>query len=130
MGLLFVVDEDMGSSIATTLSRMNHEVVLATEVLQPGAPDLEICMYAEEIGAIIVTRNKKDYFRLLARGHGGGHGDFERAGCIVVSCDHGLGRARLRTFRTLWELEAKLVASHSDPRVMLEILPDSVVIFR
>ena len=57
MGILFLVDEDMGPSIATTLKGMNHTVMLVTEALGEGLPDSVVCDYAEAIGATVVTRN-------------------------------------------------------------------------
>ena len=38
MGMRFLIDEDLGPLIGSTLGSMGHEVILVTEILAPGTP--------------------------------------------------------------------------------------------
>lgn len=130
MGINFLVDEDTGPSVATTLRKMNHDATLVTEVLGQGAPDSVVCDFAEAIGATVVTRNGRDYLRILAR-HEGQDDDFKKAGCLVLNCQtHDEMRARLRLFRKVWELEHDIVTSQADPRTIIEITPERLTVVR
>lgn len=131
MGINFLVDEDTGPSIATALRKMNHEATLVTEVLGQGASDSVVCEFAEASGATVVTRNGKDYFRLLERQDGADDAPFKKAGCLVLKCDtHPVARKRLRQFRYLWELEHRLVTQEKDSRVLIEITARQFAILR
>lgn len=127
----FLVDEDMGPSIATPLKAMNHTVTLVTKVLGEGAPDAIVCALAEAMGATVVTRNGRDYLKILARHDGSDEDAFRKAGCLVLACPtHDVARKRLRLFRELWELEHGLVTSESDSRVIVEITPETLRVVR
>jgi hypothetical protein len=131
MGILFLVDEDMGPSIATPLRRMNHTATLVTEILGEGAPDVDVCKLAEVMGATVVTRNGKDYFKILERHDGAADEDFRKAGCLVLACPtHDVARKRLRQFRAVWELEHQIVTREKDCRALVEITPEELAILR
>jgi predicted nuclease of predicted toxin-antitoxin system len=129
--MLFLVDEDLGIHIAAALRELGHEVHLSTSVLGTEATDADVADHAETISAIVVTQNKKDFFRMLQRRQEAPR-RFRKAGCIAVVCgSHVRAVERIRLFQRLWELEHELALSNgADPRAVIEIYKEKFIVHR
>jgi predicted nuclease of predicted toxin-antitoxin system len=66
-----LIDEDVPQSVVDFLQERGHEAILVREILLPGAADPVIAAIGDELEAIIVTWNQKDFFSNTAS-HGQG----------------------------------------------------------
>lgn len=129
----FLVDEDSeGDDIVSTLRALGHEVILATVALHKGAKDPVVAKYAEAIGAILVTRNKRDFWRMLAPRPAERPRRFKQAGALFLMCGVAAQSARrMREFDGVLQKEHDRVSNHgADPRFLAEIVEERVVIHR
>lgn len=65
--LHFLIDEDTDVRVRGLLEKHGHEVTISRDRLPKGAVDSLVAELAGELQAIVVTRNRKDYQRLLKR---------------------------------------------------------------
>lgn len=129
MGIIFLVDEDM-AGVAPTLRRLGHTVYLVTELLPQGTFDSIVCKHAEDLGAVVVTRNRGHFMALLGRRQEHPRA-FRRAGLLVLSCArHRLAKTRLELHQALLELEHELSAKQTDARMLLELSADKLTVHR
>lgn len=134
MGLQFLVDEDTNDGqVVTTLKSLGHGVLRAPEVIGAGAPDRVVADYAESTGAIVLTRNWGDFWKILKRQPDRQeHRRYRRAGLLGSRCKNNLAllRWRLEIFTPLLEFEFNEVQEKEDGRLIAEIWADRVLIHR
>ena len=130
--MLFLADEDSASEVLVAeLKRLGHTVYLSTALLFAGATDHSVALHAENIGAIVVTRNKKDFWRILAPRPATTPRQFRRAGALFVMCESKVSVGRLAQFDVVLRAEHERATKVApDPRFLVELLPDKVVIHR
>lgn len=126
--MLFLVDEDVPSSVVEFLAARGHRLCLVTEVLMPGSPDALVARWADESAATILTCNGKHFIPLLSRASRDGPRKFRRAGLVVVPQVR--SRERLADFVDLIELEDARRQRNGDQRVLIEVRDTTVRILR
>jgi len=68
----FLLDENIGRSVAQELGRRGYAAELVVDVLDPGVADyLDVLPYAREHDLIVVTKDYSDFTALSADEHGG-----------------------------------------------------------
>ena len=130
--MIFLVDEDSAAgNIVAALKRLGHSVHLATNALARGSADIAVARYAEDLGAIIVTRNKPDFWRYLQPRSDTTPRAFVRAGALFMMCKHHISDRRLDQFDKVLRTEHERVSqSSADPRFLVEITEVRVIIHR
>jgi len=132
MGMRFLVDEDSAASaVLKALRGLGHEVIVASEVLRRGAKDFEVAQHAENLDATVVTRNKHDFWRMLAPRPESRPRKFRRAGALFAMCDNvQVLVSRLLEFDPVLRAEHERVIATQDPRFLVEIKDEQIVIIR
>jgi len=77
----FYLDEDLDPQVAVILRKFGHQAVSTQEVGNRGAGDEAQLLYAAEIGAPLVTRNRNDFIALTMQFLDQGR---EHAGVVIV----------------------------------------------
>lgn len=68
----FLLDENIGRSVAQELGRRGYAAELVVDVLEPGVADYsDVLPYAREHDLIVVTKDYSDFTALSADEHGG-----------------------------------------------------------
>ena len=118
--MLFLVDED-SLYLADVLRRLGHSVRSSVEDLGGGATDADVCAHAEDLNAVVVTRNRHDFWRLLGPRPESRPRRFRTAGAMFVMVPSTLAEDRLKRMQQLWEIECELVKGTADPRLLVEL---------
>ena len=116
-----LIDEDVPQSVADLFVERGHEVILVRDILLPGTPDPVIAAMGDEMEAIVVTWNQKDFRRLASRTPRGTRQMFRRLGRISFRCNQARGRARLAQVIESIEFEYVQSTRLSDSRLLMEI---------
>src|SRR5215217_7108686 len=85
MTIRFLLDQNVGNSIADFLRGCGHQVMLSRELFSPKAPD-QLLMVTADIEGLVVVSYDKDFGNLASLFPPGYRGRFER----------GAGRLQLR----------------------------------
>ncbi len=130
--LKFLLDEDSSSKLLVdALKGRGHDVVLSTDVLGQGAKDAEVGDHACHLGAILVTRNKKHFVKKLGRIPSTALRDgLTPCGIVFFMCDAAVAPERVATFHDLLIAEHELLLDGPDPRIVVEILHNRLIVFR
>jgi len=68
----FLLDENIGRSVAEELERRGYSADLVIDVLEPGVADYtDVLPYAREHGLVVVTKDYSDFSALSASEHEG-----------------------------------------------------------
>lgn len=119
--MLLLIDENVPHSVAEFFRLRGHDVRLVRDLFPPATPDPVIALAGDELGAIIVTWNRKDFKRLAARVPQGGRQRYRNLGRIVFRCNEAHGRARTEALIEWIEFEFAQVQKLRDRRLMIEI---------
>jgi predicted nuclease of predicted toxin-antitoxin system len=82
----FVIDAHVKNALRQFLVDSGHEVHSVRDELMPGALDPEIAAFAHQLGAVIITWNRKHFRPLISREHARRTTDFANAGLISCQC--------------------------------------------
>jgi len=80
-----LIDENVPTSVSEFFLDRGHEVLLVRDVLLPGTPDAVIAAVGDQMEAIVVTWNYRDFDRLVSRVPEGSRRTFRRLGRISLS---------------------------------------------
>jgi predicted nuclease of predicted toxin-antitoxin system len=125
-----LIDEDVPQSVADYFRERGHEVILVRETLLPGTPDAAIAAIGDQIEAIVVTWNHRDFQRLASRASIGTRQRFRRLGRISFRCSQSRGRARLEQLIHSIEFEYEQSIKQRDPRLIMEIAENFFKVLR
>jgi predicted nuclease of predicted toxin-antitoxin system len=128
--MLLLIDENVPNSVAQFFRERGHDVRLVRELFLGGTPDPIIARLGDQMGAIIVTWNHKDFRRLAARIPTGASERFRRLGRINFRCNEAHGRRRAQELIEWIEFEYAQVQQRRDKRLMMEILENSFRVIR
>lgn len=116
-----LIDEDVPRSVADLFQERGHEVILVRDVLLPGTPDPVVAAAGDQMEAIVVTWNQKDFRSLVARAPIGTRQMFRNLGRISFKCNESRGRSRVETVIESIEFEYEQCVKRRDPRLIMEI---------
>lgn len=128
--MLLLVDEDVPSDVVRFLQRRGHEVRLVRDELAKGAPDPAVARAASELGAVVVTWNRRHYQALMKRRNKRGQASYPNLGLIAFNCSHVQGLSRLEDLIELVEYEYEQAGRRQGGRLNIEIGWSSVRILR
>lgn len=127
MGLLFLLDECVESkALVNELGAMGHRTLLVRGTLRQGVDDAAIAEHANNLRAILVTRNKKHFRKLLARRPVDNQRTLRYCSAIYVMSDDAAGA--FRRIRHILGAEMDYVAELADPRVLIEVNPRRILV--
>ena len=116
-----LVDENVPDSVAQFFKERGHTVTLVRDILPRGTPDQIVALVGDELRAVIVTWNHKDFKRLASRIPEKGRQQFRNLGRITFRCSEAHGRQRLEALIEWVEFEYGQAQKTPDKRMMLEI---------
>lgn len=116
-----LIDENVPRSVVDLFAERGHDVILVRDRLLPGTPDPVVAAIGDEMGAIIVTWNRKDFRALASRYSVSSGRSLRNLGRIIFRCNEAHGRRRLAEFIELIEFEYEQSQSRRDKGLMVEI---------
>lgn len=105
----------------TFFRERGHDVRLVWDVLPRGTPDQIVALLGDELNAVVVTWNHKDFKRLASRIPEGGRQRFRGLGRLTFRCSEARGRQRIEALIEWVEFEYTQAQKSPDKRLMLEI---------
>ena len=121
----------MTTSVAQVFERKRCQVSRAQDIC-PGATDQQLAAIADQMGVVLVTANRRDFNKILARKPPtGNQQQYRRAGCILIG-DIKPARMPLRieqVFEAI-EFEAAQCEKSRDARLFVEVLVSKLIIHR
>ncbi|MBI3979397.1 MAG: DUF5615 family PIN-like protein [Chloroflexi bacterium] len=119
--MLLLIDECISKGVADFFRERGHDVLLVREHFGQGTKDTIIALGSEEIGAVIVTENQRD-FKKLVDVPLGERARFRRLGRLVfVKCRVHYRVKRLQQLIESIEFEYEQCQAQSDKRYLFEI---------
>jgi predicted nuclease of predicted toxin-antitoxin system len=128
--MLLLIDENVPNSVAEFFRERSHDVRLVRDLFPGGTPDPVIAVAGDELGAIVVTWNHRDFKKLAARIPKDNVQRFRRLGRINFRCHEARGLHRLEQLIEWIEFEYAQVVKLRDHRLMIEIGETSFRIIR
>ena len=119
--MLLLVDENVPDSVSTFFRERGHDVWLVRDLFLPATPDPVIASQGDELGAIIVTWNHKDFKKLAAQIPLGQRQRFRNLGRINFLCKETRGKQRAGANIESIEFEYQQAQRRHDPRLLIEI---------
>ena len=89
--MLLLIDENVPRSVVEFFRSRGHDVRLVRDVLLPGAADEVIAVIGDQLGAIVVSWNQKDFRALASRVPVGTKRQFRSLGRITFRCNESHG---------------------------------------
>jgi hypothetical protein len=127
----FVMDEDADAAVGEFLRSRGHIVQFSRIILWQEAADHLVAAAADELGAIVVTRNTRHYRNLIRRDESGKpQPPFRRAGLICFRCRDEVALQRIEVLVEAIEQEFDRCRSLSDPRLIIEITDRTMQVVR
>ena len=128
--MLLLIDENVPNSVVEFFKERSHDVRLVRDLFPGGIPDPVIARVGDELGAIVVTWNHRDFKALASRIPKGNVQLFRRLGRVNFRCHEARGRQRLEQLIESIEFEYAQVQKQRDRRLMIEIGETSFRIIR
>ncbi len=128
--MLLLMDENVPDSVTQFFRERGHDVRLVRELFLGGTPDPVIARLGDQMEAIIVTWNHKDFKRLVARVPLGESARLRQLGRISFRCNEAHGRRRAEELIDWIEFEYSQVQQRRDRRLMMEILETTFRVIR
>jgi predicted nuclease of predicted toxin-antitoxin system len=120
--MTLLIDENVPRSVTDFFRERGHDVQLVTDLLAAGTPDPVVATAAEEISAIVVTWNHKDFKKLVSRIPSTvKNRRLVKAGRITFRCHEAKGRKRIEEEIASIEFEYQQSITRGDQRLMVEI---------
>lgn len=117
----FLLDAHVPRAIAEFLRALGHEVFLVSERSPPGTPDQAIVADANQLEAIVVTRNRKDFRPLITRDDAKKAQQNPTASLISFNCRLEMWIPMLEEYLAHISLEYDRRQDTADPRIIIEI---------
>ena len=127
--MLFLIDENVPSSVANVLRSLGHGVELVKDRLTAGTSDEVVAAAADDLDAIVVTVDK-DFKRHIARQPPNNQLRWRRLGRVSLSCKPLRMASRMGTAMHLVASEHGYLQGQTDKRVIVEIGGDVIRIER
>ena len=127
--MLFYLDECIPDSTREMLIGLGHEAFRITNFVSEGSPDPLVARVAEDAGAILVSHDR-DFRQYSSRRMDGQRPRFPRLCVIHMQCNPPRIAERLRACMQLVEVEYAARQQMHDPRLIIEVKTDFVVIHR
>jgi hypothetical protein len=125
-----LMDEDADARIGAFLQSRGHTVDYSRKILGRGSPDHLVAAAADQLGAIVVTRNYRHFRRLIRRTPEDLRPSFPRAGLICFRCDDARALERITDLIDAIEVEYALVQQRSDSRLIVAITDKTLAVIR
>jgi len=119
--MALLIDENVPDSVAEFFRLRGHEVIFVRDILPRGTPDPIVALLGNELNAVVVTWNHKDFKLLASRIPEGGRQRFRSLGLITFRCSEARGRQRLEALIDWVEFEYAQAQKSPDKRMMLQI---------
>lgn len=129
MGIRFLLDENVPRSVARFLEDRGHEDLLVRDQLTPGVEDPIIVAYAHQIGAVVITLNRKHFKPLISRQPSPLTAEFVKASLLAFHCRAASTVPLLERFIDLIEFEHQRRQGTDDTRVIVEISHNGAMIY-
>jgi predicted nuclease of predicted toxin-antitoxin system len=128
--MLLLIDENVPDSVARLFAEHGHDVRLVRDLFPGGTPDPIIAKLGDEMAAIIVTWNHKDFKRLTARVPVDLPRSLRSLGRISFRCSEVNGRRRAEELMEWIEFEYEQTQKRRDKRLMIEIMESNFRVIR
>ena len=125
-----LIDECCPKSTADAFAERGHEVIDVRSVVMPGTPDAVVARVADDLNAIVVTWNIKDFSRLAGRARLSTGQRLRNLGYIAFKCREVLGAQRVRELAELIEFEFEQNQRRPDRRMVIRISTTTITIVR
>jgi hypothetical protein len=116
--MVVVTDEMVPDSIGNFLQSRHHKVYRVRDHLKEGTPDAGVARFANQVGAIVITWNVRDFRQLLDRKR---HAPFPKAGMISFTCEEADGRDRMVALIAVIEAEFAHLQTRQDKRLFADV---------
>lgn len=117
----FLLDAHVPRTVAEFLRSNGHEVFLVRERSLPETPDQVIVADANQLEAIVITRNRKDFRPLITRDDAKRAQQYPTASLISFKCRLEMWIPMLEEYMDLITLEHERRQRTADPRIIIEI---------
>ena len=128
--MLLLIDENVPDSVAHFFRQRGHDVRLVRDLFPAGTADPIIAKLGDELGAIVVTWNHRDFKKLVARVPKGSGPALRRLGRINFRCNERSGKRRAEELVEWIEFEHDQVQRRRDKRLIVEITETSFRVVR
>jgi predicted nuclease of predicted toxin-antitoxin system len=128
--MLLLIDENVPASVSDFFRQRGHDVRLVRDLFLPGTADPVIAKLGDELGAIVVTWNHRDFKKLVTRVPKGSGPALRRLGRINFRCNEKNGRRRAEELIDWIEFEYSQVQKKRDKRLIVEIMETSFRVIR
>ena len=128
--MLLLVDECVPESVTKFFRERGHVVRLVRELFPPRTPDPIIAKKADDMSAIIVTWNTRDFRKLVARIPEGNAACLRRCGRICFRVKEQEGRRYAEKWIDDIEYHYEKAQRERDKRLLIEITATGMHIIR
>ena len=128
--MLLLIDENVPDSVAQFFRERGHDVRLVRDLFLPGTADPVIASVGNDLGAIIVTWNHKDFKKLATQIPIGHRQRFRNLGRINFRCNEVQGRRRAESNIESIEFEFMQAQKRPDKRLLIEISDTSLRVLK
>ncbi len=125
-----LADENVPTSTVEFFRDRGHEVILLADVLVRGTEDPAVARRASELGAIVITWNRRHFQALMARHTKRGVPSYPGMGLLAMSCSTAEAEARLRESIDLIEFEYQQIRARPGARLNIELQSKAIRILR
>lgn len=119
--LRFLLDAMVAREVHTFLVSQGHEVYDVRDYVLPGTKDRTIVAVANELGAIIVTWNRKHYRQLVHRDDQYSREEFPYAGLLALTVPPSEAISHLASWMPYIEVAYGLRQHEDDSRFIAEL---------
>ena len=127
--MLLLIDEDVPRAVTEFFRARGHEVVHILDVALPSTKDPVVAAIADEMGAVVVTWNARDFKSLAPKAPRGTWQRFRRMGWINFKCRESHGLRRVQEHIESIEFHYAQAQKRRDKRFMIEILEEKFNVF-
>jgi predicted nuclease of predicted toxin-antitoxin system len=121
-----LIDENVPESVTNFFRDRGHRVRHVRDEFLPGTPDPVIAVAGDQLGAVVVTWNHRDFKKLAAKVPKGGAAGLKRLGRINFRCDESKGLLRVQQVIEHIESAYQLAQGKKDKRLLVEVTTTSV----
>ena len=125
----FLVDEHVSNAIMECLRNRGHDVFSVRNRLPPGTPDPAIVADADQLGAVIVTWNRKHFAPLIRRDDPAKSAAAPNAGLLSFDCKPAQAVQLLERHVRHIEFASMDRQDQDDRRLIVEVSHRGLMIF-
>lgn len=126
----FLADENVPTSVVDYIRLKGHEVDRVVDVLPMGSDDALVAAQAHATKAVVLTWNRTDFQKLIARRAPQSPNRLRDAGLVCFTCTEKSGYARMVAVLDVIEAEHVRAQGMKDSRVIVEVSGEYVKIMR